>query len=194
MIKTTPILVNEISNFAQPNHKLQRMVRDGKIFPLKRGLYETDVNANPMRLANIIVSPSYISFATALSYYDLIPERVVSITSASFNLRKSKSFKNRFGHYVYQDIPKSAFWLGVKTIDHGDGPFHIATLEKAICDELYLLPPMDDIKQLEYMLFTDLRFNEEVFNTIKKPVIAKLAKLYRCKNIYLLNEYLKEVR
>ena len=64
------------------------MVKNKEIFPITKGLYETNEHVDPFYLANPIYAPSYISFETALSYYDLIPERVYMIKSATFKKRK----------------------------------------------------------------------------------------------------------
>ena len=77
-------------------------------------------------LAGIILSPSYISFDFALSYYGLIPEKVVAITCASLNQRKRKTFLNDFGRYEYQDIPENAFSEGVTCIFENDYVVRIA--------------------------------------------------------------------
>ena len=66
------------------------MVKNKQIFPITKGLYETNEHVNPFYLANPIYSPSYISFETALAYYDLIPERVYMIKNATFKKKKRK--------------------------------------------------------------------------------------------------------
>ena len=42
MIKTIEMLRNEFTNFKNPDAKVKRMVDDGKLVPVVRGLYETD--------------------------------------------------------------------------------------------------------------------------------------------------------
>lgn len=55
-------------------------------------MYETDSNTPGYLLAGSIYGPSYLSFDFALAYYDLIPERVVNYTSATFGKKKKKNF------------------------------------------------------------------------------------------------------
>ena len=61
-----------------------------KLIKIRNGLYETEANTPSYLLAGSIYGPSYISFEYALSYYGLIPERVTTITCATFNKRKEK--------------------------------------------------------------------------------------------------------
>ncbi len=53
-------------------------------------------------IANKIYSPSYVSFEMALSYYDLIPESVYGITSAS--TRRTYNFKTSIAEFNYRTI------------------------------------------------------------------------------------------
>ena len=136
MVITTSMLRNKYSSYSNPLDKIKRDAGSGVIFRLTRGIYETDGNTNPCLLASSILSPSYLSFDWALSYYGLIPEKVVAITSASLNVRKNKTFINKFGRYEYSDIPSSAFSEGLTYLESGDYIVKIATKEKAICDSL----------------------------------------------------------
>ena len=101
MVVTTSILRNRYSDYANPLDKIKRDTDSGVLIRINRGIYETDNNVNPCLLAASILSPSYLSFDYALSYYGLIPEKVFSITSASLGLRKNKTFINKFGRYEY---------------------------------------------------------------------------------------------
>ena len=73
--------------------KIGRLVKERKLIPIIRGLYETDDSVPGYLLANIIYGPSYLSFEFALSWYDLIPEAVFTITSASFSKKKNTGNK-----------------------------------------------------------------------------------------------------
>ena len=108
----------------------------GVIFRLTRGVYETDRNVNPCFLPSSILSPSYLSFKWALSYYGLIPEKVVAIISASLNIRKNKTFVNVFGRFEYSDISSTVFSEGLTYIENGEYIVKIVTKEKAICVSL----------------------------------------------------------
>ena len=103
MIITTSMLREKYASYANPMDKIRREAKSGNIIRLNRGIYETDGSVDPYLLAAFILSPSYLSFDFALSYYGLIPERVTSITSASLNLRKQKIYKNKLRSLLGRD-------------------------------------------------------------------------------------------
>ncbi len=55
MLRTTWDLVFELQQqgYRNPNTKIQRLVREGKLFPIRRGLYETDPNVDRYLLAGV---------------------------------------------------------------------------------------------------------------------------------------------
>lgn len=186
MVTTTSILKQKYSDYSNPLDKIKREVDRGSLIRLNRGLYETSKTVNPYLLAAFILSPSYLSFEWALSYYNLIPERVVSITSASLCMKKNKTFINNFGRYEYSDISPSAFSEGITYLEEGDYIVKIATKEKAICDSLSKWRVVTSIKQLKELLFVDKRIDEDEFLTCDFKLMKRLAVLYRKTNLNLL--------
>lgn len=186
MVLTTSILKNRYSDYKNPLDKIKRDTQSGIIIRLTRGIYETDRNVNPCFLASSILSPSYLSFDFALSYYGLIPERVVSITSASLGLRKNKTFVNYFGRYEFSDIPSTAFSEGLTYIEDGEYMAKIATKEKAICDSLCKWRVVNSVKELKHLLFIDKRIDEEEFGSCDFVLMSRLASLYKKTNLDLL--------
>ena len=193
MILTNKMIKNELKNISNVNNKISREIKKGNLIKLKNGLYETDGTIPGYLLATAIYGPSYLSFDFALSYYGLIPERVVNYTSATYDKKKKKSYKNKFGLYLYRDVPKDVYYLEVKIVEEKGYTYHIATMEKALCDKLYTLNPIRDLKELEYMLFKDLRLDEEKFKTLNRQVIDNLANNYHSTNVNLLAKYMKGV-
>ncbi len=183
MIKTIRMILDELKNYKKPKDKLSRMVKEGKYIPIVRGLYEDNKNVSPHFLAGSICSPSYLSFDFALSYYGLIPERVETITSASFEKKKKKIFKTIFGNYTYQDIPSMAFPYEVNLIKEGEYYFRIASPEKAICDKLYSLKTISNQKKIINLLLEDLRMEKESLLKLNKNIIKELSEFYRSKNV-----------
>ena len=108
----------------------------GYIVPLRQGWYAFADYVNKPDYARYIASkiytPSYISLHTALSFYGIIPEAVVAITSIT--TRKTAQFENVFASYSYQTIKPSLFW-GYEPKQLSDGKtFMLATPEKALID------------------------------------------------------------
>lgn len=162
MIVDTETLLNSISSkYSDPNRKLRKMVEGGEIVRLKRGLYETDPTTPPFAVANEIFGPSYISFESALSWYGVIPECVVSVTSAKIGKRDSAEFSNPIGTFVYKDVPAKVFEIGVVEWEAYGRKFRIASKEKAVCDELYKMPPVNSLDDVVALMFEDLRFDDD---------------------------------
>ncbi len=197
MIITTSMLKDKFRDYVNPLDKIKRDADKGLIIRLTKGIYETDKNVDPCLLASSILSPSYLSFDWALSYYGLIPERVTSITSATLGNRKNKTFENYFGRYEYTDIPAKAFSEGLTYLENRDYIVKIATKEKAICDSLCKWRVAKNVKELKELLFMDKRIDEEEFETCDFKLMTNLAALYDKKNLKLLiklirKEYLHE--
>lgn len=192
MVLTTSMLKEKYNDYANPLDKIKRDVDSGVLIRLTRGLYEDDSGVNPCFLASSILSPSYLSFDWALSYYGLIPEKVVAITSASLNNRKNKTFINKFGRYEYSDIPSIAFPEGLTYIEDGDYIVKIATKEKAICDSLSKWRVVNSVKSLKELLFVDKRIDKEEFSTCDFPLLVRLASLYKKTNLDLLIKLIRK--
>lgn len=186
MIITTSMLKKRYSEYSNPLDKIKRDAQKGVIYRLTNGIYETNPNANPYLLASSILSPSYLSFDWALSFYGLIPERVAAITSASLNVRKNKTYINYFRRYEFSDIPVSAFSEGLTYIEEGDYIVKIATKEKAICDSLCKWRVVRNINDLKELLFIDKRIDIDEFMTCDFKLMLRLAALYRRTNLDLL--------
>lgn len=120
--------------------------------------------------ANLIYAPSYVSLHTALSWYNLIPEMIVSTTSVS--TRKTNKFSTPLGDFVYHRIKPELFGFGyaLENMDaskSGIGKFRkimVATPQKALLDFFYINSFYDSEKEME-----DLRLNDtELVKTINK--------------------------
>jgi len=186
MLKTTAMLVDELSSYGNPKNKIGRMVEAGELVPLRRGLYETDASAPGKCLAAAIYGPSYLSFEHALSSHGLIPETSRAFTSATCGKRRQKRYENPFGRFEYRDVPVRAFPFEVECRAEGGYRYWIATPEKALCDQLYKLPPAPGMRGLEELLFDDLRIDPAAFAALDARVIEGLAERYRCRNVSML--------
>ena len=192
MVITTSMLREKYNNYANPLDKIKRDTDSGILFRLTRGLYEEDGGVDSCFLASSILSPSYLSFDWALSHYGLIPEKVFSITSASLNIRKNKTFINKFGRFEYSDIPASAFSEGLSYIENGDYMVKIATKEKAICDSLSKWRVVNSVKALKELLFVDKRIDEDEFSTCDFKLMMRLASLYKKTNLDMLIKLIRK--
>jgi predicted transcriptional regulator of viral defense system len=105
-------------------------------------------------VANRIYAPSYISLHSALSFYGMIPEEVVQVTSVT--TLKTAKFENGFGTFHYQNV-KTPLYFGyeIKSMQNGRG-LMFATPEKALLDLLYLNPYYKTEQDME-----ELRLDED---------------------------------
>lgn len=116
---------------------LMRYVRRGLICRLKRGLYALKSRMpSQWGIANRLYKPSYVSLASALSYYGLIPESVYSVTSVT--TKSTREFKSDGMLYVYHTIKNSAF-RGYRGVEISGETVLLAEKEKALADYLYFV-------------------------------------------------------
>ena len=194
MIITNSMAKYNFANYSNKNNKINREIKNQKLFKIITGLYETNPDTPGYLLASSIYGPSYISFEYALSFYGFIPERVDTVTCATFNKKKKKQYNTDFGVFTYRDVPMLVYPLEIVLVKDGSYSYQIATLEKALCDKLYTLKPLKNYSDLEKMLFDDLRINIEDFNKLNIDKIQKLSVLYHSTNVSLLAKYLRRYK
>ncbi len=161
------------------NSRLTRMVKAGELIRVKRGLYifappYQHQIPNQFHLANLIYGPSYVSLESALSFYGLIPEAVVQVTSV--NTTKPKLFRTAVGRFSYRCIPRGAFAAEVRSLKQGNSSsFLIASPEKSLLDKAYLDGPRS---QLFAWLVDSLRIDEGSLRKLSPTVLPGLSELY----------------
>ena len=144
---------------------LVRWQNKGYIIKLRNRWYtfnDTESHENLEWLAaNVIYAPSYISLYTALSWYNLIPEMVVSTTSVT--TRKTNKYSTLLGNFEYHRIKPELFGFGYSLEDmdayrsksNSSRKIMVATPQKAILDFFYINNFYSSEKDME-----DLRLNE----------------------------------
>ena len=189
MILTNGMIKENLKGYSNKNTKINREIKKGNLIKIINGLYETDSSVKGYLLAGSIYGPSYLSFDFALSYYGLIPEKVTAFTSATCNKKKKKKYNNQFGTYLYRDVPTKVYPIGIKIIEEGSYSYQIATPEKALCDKLYTLQPLKNMKELENILFNDLRIAQDEFDKLNLHEIEEISNFYNSTNVNLLYRY-----
>ena len=104
---------------------------------IRNGLYtlRTEIPAEEL-IANRLYTPSYISFEYAMARYNLIPESVYSITSATTKTTREFTVNNLA--YTYSHIKNTAY-RGYITEKLNRSTILIASPEKALVDYLYFV-------------------------------------------------------
>ncbi|MDZ7586247.1 MAG: hypothetical protein U0946_00710 [Patescibacteria group bacterium] len=82
-------------------------------------------------IANLLYSPSYVSFETALNHYGILSQFPYETTSATPKKSKQKIINQKA--YSFTHLKKTLFWGYVKQDN-----YLIAEPEKALLDQLYL--------------------------------------------------------
>lgn len=160
-------------------NNLYRWTKKGLLVRLKRGYFAfPEYKRKPdyaWYFANCMYKPSYISLHTALSFYGIIPESVIQITSVT--TLKTISFFNEFAQYTYRSVKKELmFGYGLKSLPDGRG-IRFASSEKALLDLLYLYPEYNTLRQME-----DLRLDGDfIHNEFNIKLFKDYLKLFHNK-------------
>jgi predicted transcriptional regulator of viral defense system len=116
---------------------LSSYTKKGFFIKLKNGFYILKSSKpGDFEIANKIYKPSYISFETALSYHNILPETVYSITSAT--IKASREYIILDKSFVYHKIKKELFF-GYDAMKINDQTIWIANKEKAFLDYMYFV-------------------------------------------------------
>ncbi|HEY3333281.1 MAG TPA: hypothetical protein VGK19_24815 [Capsulimonadaceae bacterium] len=134
------VLTDVLRRYRKPADRTARMVNDGDIVRVRKGLY---VFGPPFRrqvivreqLANLIYGPSYVSLDSALSFHGLIPERVDTVTSVTTG--RFREFESPFGSFSCHSFTRNRYSTGVTLVTSGIVSFLIATPEKALADKVW---------------------------------------------------------
>ncbi|MDX2110777.1 MAG: hypothetical protein SFY80_11105 [Verrucomicrobiota bacterium] len=145
-------------------HQLSRWSREGKVLPLRRGVYALadayrKQRVQPAALANALYTPSYLSGLWALGFYGLIPEMVISFTSVS--TRVTRQFENAFGNFHYSNMKQSAFFGYEARMIDGVSVL-IAAPEKALLDHWHLTPGVWTSERLDAMRYQNYELVDKV--------------------------------
>jgi predicted transcriptional regulator of viral defense system len=195
-VKNMPFFSSDVAEIfsASPRtlrNQFSRWKKQGLLVELKRGLYilgqgERQTTLSRQALAAILYQPSYISLESALSHYQMIPERVDAVMSVS--PKKTRVFHNPQGTFSYRNLQTSLNFGFSAEKDENGYPYFIAEPEKALLDYLYLnLGGLDshDGELLDHSLRLQ---NRSLLN--KKKLFA-YARRFAVKKLHTILEELK---
>jgi len=154
-----------------------RYEKKGYLIKAKKGLYF--LKENPpldFELANRLYQPSYVSFESALSFYEILPETIYQITSAT--TKKTKTFQVENLKFFYFKIKKDCF-LGYSLKKIRGENVLMAEPEKALADFLYLVSlgkrkltyeriKLKKIKKTKLLKYAQCFKNKKLLNLIEK--------------------------
>lgn len=167
------LILELLRDYQSPNDKISELLKSKELISLRRGLYVIGPNIDlpqpePFLIANHLRGPSYVSLESALSYWNMIPERVYEISSVT--TKTSKQYKTQVGRFSYQQLKIPYYSYGIKNIEYSPKQtILIASREKALCDKIVLTPKINlrSIKQAKEFLIEDLRMDTETLRTLE---------------------------
>ena len=152
-------------------NNLSRWANTGRLIRLRQGYFTfPEYKGMPdyaLFFGNRIYRPSYISLHTALSFYGMIPESVVDITSVT--TLKTRAFTNSIGEYAYRSVKSDLMFGYVLKPLSGGMALQLASPEKALLDLLYLFPEYKSDRDM-----ADLRLDEDfLMNDLNKELLQE---------------------
>ncbi|HNS41298.1 MAG TPA: hypothetical protein PKN22_00950 [Taishania sp.] len=170
-------MMESLVAYERPNDKISELLKSGFLIALRRGLYvpgpEADLSIPDMFvIANHLRGPSYVSLESALSYWGMIPERVVE--TSSITLKTTKTYNTPIGRFSYRHLAFPYYSFGLQRIELTPRQAAIiATKEKAICDKIILTPGVNLRSQVQTLdfLVDDLRIDEDTLATLDVQAI-----------------------
>ena len=157
---------------------INQLIKHRKIIPLKKGLYthakfyEKNISdiSYKFLLANISRKPSYISSWSALQYYGLTTESIMSTTCVT--TKKTITFSNKLGGFSYNSIKDTLFNGFV--IEKGKFEFAIASPSKALFDLLYF--KTNQFKSYYPKLIEELRIDIDEMDKTERKKFEEMVK------------------
>lgn len=177
---TTAAIASLYPEISGANQKVAALESNGEIIRLKRGLYVVSPEISGRRIstelvANHLYSPSYVSRHSALRWYGLIPEKVVS--TQSMTVKHSRKFVNPIGIFEYICTNREYFSIGLRHMETEGAGFIIASPEKALCD-LVITTSGVNLRYREdarAYLEDNLRLDMDAFRTFDKSILKQCA-------------------
>ena len=201
-IRNTPVdyatLVTLLRDYRFPKDKIAAMEKQRQLIRIKKGLFVVaqQEGTSPISrelIANHLYGPSYVSLESALSYHNLIPERVYRVRSVT--MKRFKMYDTPLGVFEYRTVSPEYFSIGIQQqVTQDNTAFLIASPEKALCDLIVLssglrLQSSKAVKiyleeNLRIDLFENRSWNTEIISQCmevgkKKIALSQLLKLLK---------------
>jgi predicted nucleotidyltransferase component of viral defense system len=167
----------------------------GELVRICRGVYILAekyrcVQFSQFFVANKTVVTSYISFESALSYHDWIPERVAIVNSV-INKGRTRLFDTPFGElkYVYLPVNPFEFLTGVSRHSINGQPFFIANPLRALAD--YVYERKIEWTDIDFLL-EGLRIEPEMLNQLTQDDFIEIQLVFRSKRVQSFLQHLQQ--
>ena len=189
-----------LKEYSKPYEKISSWVDQGVLIRMAMGWYVLgkEFRKRPWSreyMANVLYGPSYISLDYALSFYSLIPERVMTVTSVT--TMKSRIIDTPLGRFSYRKVPERVYRNGMDLQFPETGPsFFIATPEKALADKVNQFISQKEIREtgLYDFLVHNLRIEPETLSSLDGGLFEEISRVYRSRKVSALAELIRELK
>jgi predicted transcriptional regulator of viral defense system len=161
---------------------VNRALKDGTLVRLKRGLYMLNARyrretIHPFAAAQSLLSGSYISFETALSFHGLIPESVFTFASVTPD-RKTIQHNTPIGKFSFHPLAINdyQFFVGVDRHKFGHLTAFVAEPLRALMDLVVLRK--QEWAGLDWLI-TGMRIDQEWLWSLRRKDFRALKPVYR---------------
>ena len=150
--------------------RVRYYVKNGQLYPIRRGFYAKDKNYNKIEMATKIFTPAYVSFETVLAREGIIFQYYSQIFVASY-LTRDITCDGQI--YSYKKIKDLVLTDGAGITNNGE--CSIATKERAFLDTIYINKDyhFDNLSPLNW---------DKVF--VMLPMYSNKRMAQKVKNIY----------
>ena len=190
-------VMHALSGYKKPRDVVTRLLKNGDIIRIRKGLYvfgkmwQRQIIPKET-LANLIYGPSAVSLEYALSYYNLIPEGVRSVTSVTTG--RSRSYTTPLGHFSYIHLSSEKFAHGLSRIQDRYISIIITTPLKALADKVWTDKRFQPISPASYetYLFHDLRLDRSILKEFyDEKAFREIERCYHARKITWLGIFLR---
>ena len=127
------VILWEVENRREAIESVKDYIRRGRMFSIKKGIYSLTKEYDTKELSQKLITPSYISYYTALGIHGIIFQKYSEIHSmASY----SKTFDINNQKFIYHKTTPEVLHSQKGILIEAN--YTIANPERAICDSLYL--------------------------------------------------------
>jgi hypothetical protein len=172
------LILELLNKYQSPNDKISELIKSQELISIRRGLYAVGSKLDLPRpesllIANHLRGPSYVSLESALSFWNMIPERVFEVSSVT--TKSSKLYKTAVGRYSYKQLQIPYYSYGINNIEISPKQrVLMASPEKSLCDKIVLTPQLNlrSISQTKAFLYEDLRIEIDVLKLLNTDIIG----------------------
>lgn len=127
------VVISRDSNINNLKAKVHYYVKQGELYPVRRGIYAKDKDYNRLEVATKIFIPAYISFETVFAQEGMVFQVYTSIFVATY---RSETVDGDGQQYLFRTLKRRILTnpSGVRNTE----PYSIASPERAFLDMLYI--------------------------------------------------------